>query len=71
MRSEREQALIRETLATWQAHYPNPLTEDEAQQIIVNVTELFNLLEQWDRQSNAVEKDGLADDRRTGGQHAA
>ena len=51
MGSEREPSLIQETLATWQAHYPNPLSEADAQQIITSTTALFNLLAEWDEKS--------------------
>ena len=71
MRSEREQALLRETQAVWQARYPNPLTEDEAQQIIANTTALFNLLAEWDQQSNATGEDEPEAEDTMGGEHAA
>jgi hypothetical protein len=55
MRSQKDKALIQETQAFWQEQYQCVLFEDEAQQIIGNVTELFNLLERWDLESNTVE----------------
>ena len=71
MRSEREQALIRETRAVWQEHYSNFLSEDEAKQILVNVTDYFNLLEEWDRQSGTVRNEEPAAEEIIGGEHAA
>ena len=71
MRSEREQALIQETLATWQERYPIRLTEDEDQEIIANTTALFNLLAEWDQQSNATGEDEPEAEDTMGGEHAA
>ena len=71
MRSEREQALIQATLATWQECYPNPLTEDEAQQIIVNTTALFNLLAEWDQHFNATGDDETDAEKTIEDEHAA
>lgn len=71
MGSEREQALIRETLATWQEHYPSPLSEDDAQQIITNVTDFFNLLEEWERHSDTVGNEKPAAENISGGERAA
>ena len=71
MRSEREQALIQETLATWQERYSFLLSEEDAQQIIVNVTELFNLLAEWDQQSTAKGDDEPEAEESIGGEYAA
>ena len=71
MRSEREQALIQETLATWQERYPIRLTEDEAQEIMANTTALFNLLAEWDQDSNATRGDEPTAEYTIGGEHAA
>lgn len=71
MRSEREKALIRETRVLWQERYANFLSEDDAQQIITNVTEFFTLLHEWDQQSNAASSEEHAAEESTGGEHAA
>jgi hypothetical protein len=71
MGSEREEALIRETLSTWQGHYPIPLSKDDAQQIITNITDFFTLLHEWDQQSNAACTTEHADEKNTGGEHDA
>lgn len=72
MRSEREEALIRETRDVWQERYANFLSEDEAKQILTNVTDFFTLLHEWDdQQSNAACSDKHAAEKNTGGDHAA
>lgn len=54
MGNVRDHALIRDTQAIWHAQYATPLSDDDATQILVNVTDFFNLLHEWDRQSNAA-----------------
>jgi hypothetical protein len=71
MGSEREEALIRETRAVWQERYANFLSEDEAKQILVNVTDFFNLLEEWDRRSSTVTNEEPAAEKISGGERAA
>jgi len=71
MRSEREEALIRETRALWQQRYGSFLSEDEAKQILANVTDFFTLLHEWDQQSTAACNEEHAAVKNTGGDHAA
>ena len=71
MRSEREEELIRETLSNWQEHYTILLSKDDAQQIITNVTDFFNLLDEWDQESNATCSAEHVAEQSTGGKHAA
>ena len=71
MRSERDQTLIRETRVLWQERYGRFLSEDEAKQILTNVTDFFTLLHEWDQQSNAACSDKHAAEENTGGDHAA
>ncbi|MEQ1843998.1 MAG: hypothetical protein ABL983_00290 [Nitrospira sp.] len=71
MRSEREEALIQETRAIWQEAYSHFVSEDEAKDILANMTDLFNLLNEWDQQSNAACSDEHAADEIIGGEHAA
>ena len=71
MRSDRQQALIRETQTTWQVHYPHPLSEDEAQQIIANTAALFNLLAVWDQHFNATGNDEPEAENTIEDKHAA
>jgi hypothetical protein len=71
MRSEREKALISETRVLWQKRYASFLSEDEAKDIITNVTDFFTLLHEWDQQSNAACNDAHAAKESTGGEHAA
>ena len=71
MRSEREEALIRETRAVWQEAYSHFVSEDEAKQILANVTDFFTLLHEWDQQSNAACSDEHAAEEIIGGEHAA
>lgn len=71
MRSEREETLIRETRALWQERYANFLSENEAKDIITNVTDFFTLLHEWDQQSPDACTDEHAAEMSTGGEHAA
>ena len=71
MRNEREEVLIRETRAIWQERYTNFLSDEEAKQILENVTDFFTLLHEWDQQSNAACRDEHAAEESTGGEHAA
>lgn len=71
MRCEREEGLIRETRAVWQEHYVNFLSEDEAEQILGNMSDFFTLLHEWDQQSNATCSDEHVAEESTGGEHAA
>jgi len=71
MRSEREEELIQETRAVWQKRYPILLSKDDAQQIITNVTDFFNILEEWDRRSSTVTNEEPAAEEIIGGDHAA
>jgi hypothetical protein len=71
MSSEREEALIRETRAIWQKRYANFLCDEEAKQIITNVTDFFTLLHEWNQQSTAACTDEHAAEESSGGEHAA
>lgn len=71
MHSEREETLIQETRAVWQKAYSHFVSEDEAKDILANVTDLFNLLNEWDQQSNAACSDKHAVEKSTGGENAA
>ena len=71
MRSEREEALIQETRAVWQEAYSHFVSEDEAKDILANVTDLFNLLEEWNRRSSTVTNEEPAAEEIIGGEHAA
>lgn len=71
MRSQREETLIQETRAVWQERYSNFLSEDEAKQILTNVTDFFNLLEEWDRRSSTVTNEEPAAEKISGGERAA
>jgi hypothetical protein len=71
MGSEREEALIRETRAVWQEAYSHFVSEDEAKDILANVTNFFNLLEEWDRRSSTVRNEEPAAEEIIEGEHAA
>lgn len=44
-------ALLDETIALWQPHYAEPLTDEHAREIIDNVSEYFGILLKWRRTS--------------------
>jgi len=47
--------LIKRTLEFWQPRSPGQLTEEDARQIIYNVTGFFRLLARWDAEARAKE----------------
>lgn len=46
--------LLEKTIQVWQPHYKEPLTLQDAQEIIDNVYNLFRLLDELDRKDRAV-----------------
>jgi len=45
--------ILKKTLDVWQPHSEKKLTEEDARQIIQNLTGFFETLARWDRESNA------------------
>jgi len=39
---------IKGTLAEWQRHYPEPLTEEDARAMVANMAAFFDVLRDWD-----------------------
>jgi hypothetical protein len=50
---------LEKTIQVWQPHYKEPLTLQDAQEIIDNVYNVYSLLDKWDRRDRqAAEKEG-------------
>ena len=49
---EKEPDIIQRTRKFWQLHYEEELTEEDAREIIKNITGFFATLARWDQQSN-------------------
>ena len=60
--------LIDKTIDVWQPHSEKKLTEEDAREIIENLTGFFDTLARWDREStnsNTTSKDDQESDRNT------
>lgn len=47
--------LLQKTIETWQPLSDRELKEEDARQMVENVTAFFELLEEWDREDREVE----------------
>ena len=54
---QRNPTFLKQTLEKWQPHYVVPLTEEHAGAITTNMTNFFDILPEWDRQSKKMEED--------------
>jgi hypothetical protein len=71
MRKDIEQTIVQETVAIWTELFGSIVSEEEAKDIISNTTSLFDLLDQWDRDSQTAHNTSSTADERIGGKHAA
>jgi len=53
--------LIKKTIKMWQPYSKEPLTREDAREIIQNVTGFFDILARWDREQKEREKNPKAE----------
>jgi len=57
MRMSWSDKLIQETIRVWQPHYAEPLTCQDAEEIISNAISYIRLLEKWDMEEKTANSD--------------
>ena len=50
-----DKQFLQETIDLWQPHYKEKLTEEDAREIIQNLTGFFKLLNEWDKEQRKIE----------------
>lgn len=66
--NEKDSDLISRTIEVWQPYSDKPLTEEDAREIIRNISGFFDILASWDKKSKDPEqskKDDAEPDRNT------
>jgi len=52
-----DKLFLKETIETWQPYYEQPLSNEDAREIVANLTGFFDLLDKWDRENEKIQKD--------------